>query len=158
VKNFGEKGETIVAPSPPSRYGLANVGAEVFGKKPPKFAAALVAAIIAGFVLMFGVEIDKTVETLILALAPVITAYWWPNTGNVNRATSDWAIDRNVALALGAALVVYFLAQVVLKYCDSPTYCGTGIVEFIVALAPVIVGALSVAPWNAEEDRRNHVA
>jgi hypothetical protein len=154
VKDFGEKGETHMASNTPSRIGPVSDTADLIASV-PKFAAALVAAIIAGFVLLFGVEIDKTIETLILALAPVIAAYRWPNTGNVNRDTSDWAIDRNVALALGAALAIYFLAQVVLKYCDSPTYCGTGIVEVIVALVPVIVGAISVAPWTDAQDTRS---
>jgi hypothetical protein len=137
-----------MASNAPSRYGPVTRSADAVGST-PKFGAALVAAIVAGFVLMFGVEIDKTIETLILALAPVITAYWWPNTGNVNRGTSDWTIDRNVALALGAALVVYFLAQLGLKYWDT----DPRIVEVIVALVPVIVGAISVAPWEGQDTR-----
>ena len=83
VKGFVEKGEKVMASN---YFGPANASAELVGIL-PKFGAALVAAVIASFVLILGVEIDPTIETLILALSPVIVGYWWPNPGNVDRAT-----------------------------------------------------------------------
>jgi len=103
-----------------------------------KWFAAAVAAGIAIWVIKMNVEIDSTIETLILALSPVIASYLWPPTnGRLNKReaqkawTNPLSIDRDVLWALVVALVLYVIAQRFLPE-----------LEWLVAILPVVVGAL----------------
>jgi hypothetical protein len=114
-----------------------------------KFAVALVAAGIAIWVMIFHVEIDATIETLILTLSPIIVAYWCPEpnreAANAPAARkSPSGFDSDVVVALIAALVIY----VGLQFFVGLTSNGTledlpwG-VKSLIALVPVIVGILT---------------
>jgi hypothetical protein len=125
---------------------------------------ALVATAIAVWVMIIDVEIDSTIETLILALSPVIVGYVWPPTKERLRKRTDrsdsnneLSVDRDVFWAMVAALVIYVIAQVILVNtgaADLQLTDTTGTAEtketsltatakFLVAIVPVGMGALT---------------
>jgi hypothetical protein len=128
-----------------------------------KWLVAAVATAIAVWVMIIDVEIDSTIETLILALSPIIVSYLWPPTEGrlktrIARSDSnnDLSVDRDVFWAMVAALVIYVIAQAILVYtgaADLQLTDTTGaaetketrpivIAKALVAIVPVGVGAL----------------
>ena len=72
----------------------------------------IIAALFAGWVTLFGIEIDATMETLIVAVVPGFVAYWWPTKDS---DTTGWKFRSGVDWTLGCALVAYVVAQLVIK-------------------------------------------
>jgi len=141
---------------------IKTTSGEEFGKQNAKFYIAALAAGIAIWVMSLDVEIDSTIQTLILTLSPIIVAYLWPEanrsfrnprtfeiTHNTSRKTES-GFDPDVAVALAVAFVIYVGVQVYLGYADLlPTDTSSsseGIPWWAKALMagfPVLVGALT---------------
>jgi hypothetical protein len=126
------------------------------------FFAAFVAAIIAIWVMLVNVEIDATIQTLILTLSPIIVAYWWPeasrpeatdpNTHRDTRTTSrksDWGLDPDVAVALAVALFLYVGVQAWLAFGAGPDLQDADLTvtpwwaKILMGVLPVFVGAIT---------------
>jgi hypothetical protein len=92
----------------------------------------IIAALFAGWVTLFGVEIDATMETLIVAVAPGFVAYWWPTKDS---DSTGWKFRSGVGWTLGSALVAYVVAQLVIKVgLIKGTVCTLG--NFVVGILP----------------------
>jgi hypothetical protein len=75
-----------------------------------------VAAALVVFTMLWGVEIDPTLEALIAAVAPVIVAYVWPTPDNSGQEV-DWNFQSGIGVATITALIVY----VFILYVTGPT-------------------------------------
>jgi hypothetical protein len=104
-----------------------------------RFFVAFIAAVIAIWVMIVNVEIDSTIQTLILTLSPIIVAYWWPEAkrepvvrqdpedptklkgeGGKTSRKSVSGFDPDVAVALAFAFLLYLGVQAYLAYQAPP--------------------------------------
>ena len=82
-----------------------------------KLVVAAVAGLLAWVVVTAGVDIDPTMETLIVGAAPLIVAYWWPmplaKSPGANDVV-DWDFKSGIGFATIGTLIIYFGVQFIL--------------------------------------------
>jgi hypothetical protein len=110
-----------------------------------KILVALIAGVLAALVATTGVEIDPTMETLIVAAAPLILGYWWPMPLAKSPGPEgyvDWDFKSGIGFATIGTLIIYVIVHfLLLQYEDVATW--------VTAMAPGITAGLRVGVATA---------
>jgi hypothetical protein len=106
-----------------------------------KIFVALIAGFIAASIAMTTkVEIDPTMETLIVAAAPLILGYWWPmplaKSPGLDEVV-DWDFKSGIGFATIGTLIIYFVVQFLLSQNEVAA-------TWVTAMAPGLTAGLRV--------------